>query len=53
MKRETCNLEKKQENCENIFFKPLANNRLRLTLKIMDDLLLTVLHEKVMICHLK
>ena len=47
-KRETCQLQKKA-NGEIIFFKSLAN-RFRLTSRIMDDLLLTGLHEKVMIC---
>ena len=33
------------------FFKALAK-RFRVTLKLMDDLLLNGLHEKVMICYL-
>ena len=48
IKRETCQLQKK-ENGEIIFFKSLAN-KFRLTSRIMDDLLLTGLHENVMIC---
>ena len=50
IKRKTCQLDKKKkENSENIFFKALAD-RFQLSSKIMDDSLLTGLHEKVMVC---
>ena len=49
IKRKTCQLDKKKENRENIFFKALAD-KFRLSSKIMDDSLLSGLHEKVMVC---